>query len=119
MKPGLGRHTTCQANGYRIMWLVVMFDLPVTTKTERKLATQFRNNLLDMGFEMMQFSVYTKFCSSKSKAKTVNKMIEAVVPHGGLVSVLEFTDKQYEGIKNYEGKVLQPGLKPPGQLAMF
>lgn len=119
MKSGTGRHTSCQTNGYRIMWLVVMFDLPVATKIERKLATQFRNNLLDMGFEMMQFSVYTKFCSSKSKADTVNKMIEGVVPHGGLVSVLEFTDKQYECIKNYEGKVLQPGLKPPGQLAMF
>ena len=32
------------------MWLVVMFDLPVVEKTERKAATEFRNNLLDQGF---------------------------------------------------------------------
>ena len=75
MKSGTGRHTSCQTNGYRIMWLVVMFDLPVATKIERKLATQFRNNLLDMGFEMMQFSVYTKFCSSKSKAVSTDTII--------------------------------------------
>lgn len=34
------------------MWIVVMFDLPVIEREERKAATAFRNDLLDMGFEM-------------------------------------------------------------------
>ena len=42
------------------MWILVLFDLPVTTKTERAKATHFRNALLDLGFEMVQFSVYIK-----------------------------------------------------------
>ena len=42
------------------MWVIVMFDLPVVEKAERKAATDFRNALLDMGFEMSQFSVYLK-----------------------------------------------------------
>ena len=33
------------------MWMVVMFDLPVMEKAERKAATQFRNGLLDLGFD--------------------------------------------------------------------
>ena len=39
------------------MWVWVLFDLPVLTSAERKRATRFRNDLLDLGFEMVQFSV--------------------------------------------------------------
>ena len=49
---------------YRIMWLFVMFDLPVGTKREKKEATSFRNQLPDLGFEMSQFSVYLKYSAS-------------------------------------------------------
>ena len=45
-------------NAYHVMWLFVFFDLPVTTKKERKDATQFRKSLEKDGFSMMQFSVY-------------------------------------------------------------
>lgn len=38
--------------GYRLMWMLVMFDLPVLEPEERRAATQFRNQLLDLGFEM-------------------------------------------------------------------
>ena len=56
-------------SGYRMMWLYVMFDLPVGTKAERKAATRFRQSLLDDGFEMAQFSVYLRFAESKEKAE--------------------------------------------------
>ena len=49
------------------MWMVVMFDLPVVEKAERKAATDFRNTLLDLGFEMSQFSVYMRFCTGRSR----------------------------------------------------
>jgi CRISPR-associated protein Cas2 len=34
-------------SGYRLMWVMVLFDLPVMTKAERKAATKFRHFLLD------------------------------------------------------------------------
>ena len=37
-------------SGYRLMWMIVMFDLPVVEKAERKAATEFRNALLDLGW---------------------------------------------------------------------
>ncbi len=43
-------------SGYRIVWVFVLFDLPVGTKKERKAATKFRHSLLDLGFEMSQYS---------------------------------------------------------------
>ena len=41
-------------NAYHIMWLFVFFDLPVTTKKERKQAAQFRKELMKDGFAMVK-----------------------------------------------------------------
>lgn len=45
---------------YRVMWVLVFFDLPTDTKTDRKNATKFRKNLLEDGFVMFQFSIYMR-----------------------------------------------------------
>jgi len=105
--------------GYRLMWVVVMFDLPVVLKAERKAATEFRNTLLDMGFEMSQFSVYMRMCTSQTQIETYCKRVEAALPKGGKVNILQFTDKQYERIISYHGQAKQPGNKTPGQFDLF
>ncbi len=96
-----------------------MFDLPVLEKAERKAATGFRNALLDMGFEMSQFSVYMRFCTSPAQADTLTKNVELALPPGGKVNVLFFTDKQYEKIISFHGKAKQPGKKNPDQFDLF
>ena len=58
-------------------WMLVLFDLPVTTKRERGQATRFRKKLLDDGYSMLQFSVYMRSCGSwermqKTRPKTTN-----------------------------------------------
>lgn len=105
--------------GYRMMWVMVMFDLPVVTKPERKAATRFRNDLLDFGFEMAQFSVYMRFCSGKEMAATITKQVEESVPDGGKVHILYFTDKQYENIVSFRGKEREKAWKNPEQFALF
>lgn len=106
-------------SGYRIMWLLVMFDLPVLTRAERKAATAFRNSLLDLGFEMTQFSVYTRFCASQKHMETCCSKIEQELPPGGKVNILQFTDKQYERIISFNGKARQPNQKAPDQFELF
>jgi CRISPR-associated protein Cas2 len=101
------------------MWMVVMFDLPVVEKAERKAATDFRNTLLDMGFEMSQFSVYMRFCTSPAQVDTYCKQVENALPQGGKVNILQFTDKQYERIVSFHGKAKQPANKTPGQFDLF
>ena len=96
-----------------------MFDLPVVEKSERKAATDFRNGLLDMGFEMSQFSVYVRFCTSPAQVETYCKRVERTLPHGGKVNILQFTDKQYERIISFLGKSKQPDFKMPDQFALF
>jgi CRISPR-associated protein Cas2 len=101
------------------MWMVVMFDLPVLEKAERKAATDFRNTLLDLGFEMSQFSVYMRFCSSPAQVDTLSKRVEAALPEGGKVNILQFTDKQYERIVTFHGKARQAAFKTPDQFDLF
>lgn len=106
-------------SGYRIMWVIVMFDLPVVESKERKAATEFRNSLLDMGFEMTQFSVYMRFCTSQAQLDTYCKRVEAALPEGGKVNILTFTDKQYERIISFHGKTRQSANKSPDQFDLF
>ena len=106
-------------SGYRIMWVFVLFDLPVGTKKERKAATKFRHTLLDCGFEMSQFSVYLKFCAGKERAEALARQIEVEMPPSGKVHLVYITDKQYENIRTYRGRKREPSLKMPNQLTLF
>ncbi|HEX6958515.1 MAG TPA: CRISPR-associated endonuclease Cas2 [Ferrovibrio sp.] len=106
-------------SGFRLMWMIVLFDLPVLTKKERKAATRFRNDLLDEGFEMSQFSVYMRFCSGKEQAETLTRRIEHCVPKTGKVHIVYLTDKQYENIVCFDGRKRELGRKNPGQLMLF
>ncbi len=106
-------------SAYRVMWVFALFDLPVVTKPERKRATDFRNFLLDQGFEMVQFSVYARFASGRERAEALTRRIGAAVPDDGKVDVLYFTDKQYEQIVSFRGKAARPKPKKPEQLVLF
>ena len=66
--------------GYRLMWVLVMFDLPVDTPEERKVASDFRNDLLDLGFERCQYSVYLRFVEGREQADTCVRRVQAVLP---------------------------------------
>ncbi len=101
------------------MWMMVMFDLPVVEKVERMAATEFRNSLLDMGFEMSQFSVYMRFCTSPAQVETYCGQVEDALPKGGKVNILQFTDKQYERILSFRGATKQPTNKTPDQFDLF
>jgi CRISPR-associated protein Cas2 len=119
MARGKANDAPSALSGYRIMWLVVLFDLPVGTKKERKAATRFRLKLLDLGFEMTQFSVYLRFCSGKEQAESYERKIEQAMPAAGKVHIMAITDKQYENIRTYRGRNRERSPKNPDQYALF
>lgn len=106
-------------SGYDLMWLFVMFDLPTTTKRERRAAAAFRNMLLDEGFDMVQFSVYHRLLASTRRADRVMDQIAGDIPESGRVMSLLVTDRQYENARIYHGKAPPGGGKNPSQLALF
>ncbi len=106
-------------NAYKIMWLVVMFDLPTTTKKERKDYTIFRKSLERDGFTMHQFSVYMRFCSSLEAKEVHVKRVRGFMPAKGKLTIITITDKQYSNIINIWGEIEQKVNKPPQQLQFF
>ena len=82
----------------RFMRIIVMFDLPVITEKERKIASKFRNFLLDDGYIMMQFSVYSRICKNNDDLlKHINR-IKSKVPTNGNIRLLQVTEKQYNSM---------------------
>ncbi|WP_257538479.1 CRISPR-associated endonuclease Cas2 [Sphingobium sp. CFD-1] len=108
-----------QLSGYRLMWIFVMFDLPVTTRAQARAATKFREFLLDEGFEKSQFSVYARFCNGKEQFETYMRRVESSLPDRGDVHILSFTDRQYENIVRFSGQRRRRQRKNPDQLALF
>ena len=106
-------------SGYRIVWLIVLFDLPVGTGAQRSAAARFRNHLLDHGFEMAQYSVYMRHCSGKEQAVSVAGRIADAIPSAGRVHMIRITDKQYENIQIFYGKERELLRRNPDQLVMF
>ena len=106
-------------SGYRLMWVLVMFDLPVDTDEAVKAANGFRKNLLDLGFERCQYSVYLRFVEGRDQADTTTRRVQAVLPGGGKVYALYFTDKQYAGIIRFENRKRREKLRNPEQFQLF
>lgn len=106
-------------SGYRLMWAIVIFDLPVITKADRKEASKFRKDLLDKGFQMVQLSVYFKLLSGVEELETIERYIESILPRKGKVEIIHITDRQYEDIKSFYGNVRESPKKSYTQLQLF
>jgi CRISPR-associated protein Cas2 len=106
-------------SGYRCMWVVAMFDLPVDTQAARRAYARFRKSLLIDGFAMMQFSVYVRHCASEENAEVHCRRVQAALPDDGEVRVLTITDKQFERMRIFWGKKRKPPTPPPRQLELF
>ena len=106
-------------SSYKLMWMIVLFDLPVVTPEERKSASCFRKSLLDQGFHMSQYSVYYRLLSGKEAVDGYITDIQAQLPPKGRVDILAITDKQYENIVSFSGKTKEKNKQNPTQLLLF
>ncbi len=89
---------------YRYMRIIVMFDLPVITASDRRAYTQFRKYLIKSGFLMMQESVYCKLAQNATAADLIINSIKKNKPPSGLVQTLKITEKQFSRIEYIVGK---------------
>ncbi|HRU73341.1 MAG TPA: CRISPR-associated endonuclease Cas2, partial [Paludibacteraceae bacterium] len=65
---------------YRIMWVLVFFDLPTETKKDRKAYADFRKKLVADGFVMFQFSIYLRHCASAENSDVHIKRVQRALP---------------------------------------
>ena len=104
---------------YRIMWILVFFDLPTETKRDKKAYLDFRKALQKDGFTMFQFSIYVRHCASMENANVHIKRIKGFLPQYGKVGIMCITDKQFSNIHLFYGAVPQRPNAPLQQLELF
>ena len=106
-------------NAYRIMWVLVFFDLPTETKKQRSVASKFRKYLIDDGFNMFQFSIYLRHCPSKENAEVHIKRVKNKLPEEGKVGILCITDKQFSQMELFFAQKQTNSPIAPQQLELF
>lgn len=104
---------------FRIMWVLVFFDLPTETKKDRKEAALFRKELMRDGFTMFQFSIYTRHCASAENAQVHIKRVKAILPEYGKIGIMCITDKQFGDMQIFYGHKAAQKEPPPLQLELF
>lgn len=106
-------------SGYRVVWIMAMFDLPTDSVKARKDYTVFRKNLLKDGFAMLQYSVYIRHCASEENANVHYERVKKFLPPDGEVRLFTITDKQYGRMETYWGRRRKPEPPTPKQLELF
>jgi CRISPR-associated protein Cas2 len=106
-------------NAYKIMWVLVFFDLPTETKKERRHASLFRKNLQKDGFTMFQFSIYLRHCPSRENAEVHINRVKRNLPELGNIGILSITDKQFGDIELFSGQKEKEKQQPVQQLELF
>lgn len=106
-------------NAYRIMWVLIFFDLPTETKKERKIYSDFRKKIIKDGFAMFQFSIYLRHCPSRENADVHIKRVKSILPEKGHIGILCITDKQFGNMEIFYGKKEKEPEKVSQQLELF
>lgn len=106
-------------NAYRIMWVLVFFDLPTETKKDRKIYAKFRKEILADGFNMFQFSIYLRHCPSKENADVHIKRVKKLLPEKGHIGIMCITDKQFGMMEIFRGHEAVESPETVQQLELF
>lgn len=101
------------------MWNLVLFDLPVKTRDQRRRATQFRHLLLDLGWSMEQFSVYVRYVPTGMSIAPEVQQIRKGIPSQGKVEIVGITDRQWSKAVRFFNAESEEPAEPPAQLTIF
>lgn len=77
------------------MRMILLFDLPVKTKNERRIYSKFRKALVKKGFFMIQYSIYTKILANRDAAYKEKENVRKIIPEKGHIRIMIVTEKQY------------------------
>lgn len=111
--------TLSRLSEYRVMWILVFFDLPTQTKKDKKAYHDFRDKLKRDGFTMFQFSIYVRHCASRENMDVHVKRVRSYIPEFGKVGILYITDKQFGEMEVFYGKKAEKPKPAAIQLELF
>ncbi|MEE0967704.1 MAG: CRISPR-associated endonuclease Cas2 [Bacilli bacterium] len=80
---------------YNFVRLLLFFDLPMTTKKEKRTYTHFRKYLIKNGYLMVQYSVYCRIFPNRESAINHINILRKNIPKDGQIRIMVVTEKQY------------------------
>ncbi|MFA8439393.1 CRISPR-associated endonuclease Cas2 [Pueribacillus sp. YX66] len=84
----------------RFMRIIVFFDLPVMTSQERRQYARFRKFLLNDGYTMIQYSVYSRICNGNDAVQKHMKRLKENIPSvNGAIRCMKITERQFENME--------------------
>jgi len=102
------------------MRIMILFDLPVITKESRREYTNFRKFLVKDGYDMMQFSVYSRLCRGMDAVDKHMNRVKGHLPPKGAVRAMVVTEKQFAAMQILVGRKRKTRKeKDPLQLSLF
>ncbi len=102
------------------MRLIVFFDLPTTSKAYKRAYVVFRRFLLKDGYDMLQWSVYSRIVNGVDQAKKHVKRLKRNLPEEGSIRCLKVSEKQYTSMMVLVGEYkIQEKKINADQLVLF
>lgn len=84
---------------YKFMRLIVFFDLPMVSKKDAKAYRDFHDLLIESGYIMMQYSIYSKIFNNRDSCVKHQETIRKYLPKKGHIRMMMVTEKQYSSIE--------------------
>ena len=81
------------------MRVLVLFDLPMISRKDRREYSIFRKFLIKNGFIMLQESVYSKLALNATVSDAIMVNVRKNKPPAGLVQMITITEKQFSKIE--------------------
>lgn len=107
-------------NGWRVMWVLAVYDCPMIEREERRDYTLFRKRLLQENFVQLQNSLYVRHFPTMAVAEATIQRIRLDIPTGAQVAFFLVTDKQYAMTREFYGpKSTKKKPNLPEQIGLF
>lgn len=106
-------------DAYRMMWLLVFYDLPTVEPEQRRAAHLFHDALVDLGFDRLHFSVYMRYCGSLERVESTERAVNRAMPKQGNVAALRLTDRQMANMRRWTNVAPDQPPTPPAQYLLL
>ncbi len=90
-------------NYYKQMRLILIYDLPTVEEEDRKISQRFSKDIKRLGFNMLQYSVYTKVLQNDTSYKQNIIRLNKIIPKKGSIIVFKVTEKQFQDMQYLTG----------------
>ena len=98
-------------NGWRVMWVICVYDCPMIDADARHDYTVFRKKILQENFVQLQNSLYVRHFPTLAVGEATILRLRIHIPSGAQVAFFLVTDKQYGMTKEFFG--VKPTKKKP------